>query len=42
MTIFVAVFFVVVSGVVFGMLWASCKAMDEVEGFDDLEGEGRG
>lgn len=43
----VLIFIVVVSvvfcaGVVVGLLWAACKSLDEVEGFDDLEGEGRG
>ena len=33
------VFFV---GVVVGLLWAASKALDEVEGFDESEGEGRG
>ena len=38
----VAVLVVLCAGVVVGLLWAACKALDEVEGFDDLEGEGRG
>ena len=41
-TIFVVVVAVVFAGVVVGLLWAASKALDEVEGFDDLEGEGRG
>lgn len=41
-TIFVVVVAVVFAGVMVGLLWAACKALDEVEGFDDLEGEGRG
>lgn len=42
MTIFVVVVVVVFAGVMVGLLWAASKALDEVEGFDDLEGEGRG
>ena len=38
----VAVLVVFCAGVVVGLLWAASKALDEVEGFDDLEGEGRG
>lgn len=38
----VVVLVVFCSGVVVGLLWAASKALDEVEGFDDLEGEGRG
>ena len=41
--IFIVVVLVVFcAGVVVGLLWAASKALDEVEGFDDLEGEGRG
>lgn len=42
MLIFIVVVSVVFAGVVVGLLWAASKALDEVEGFDDLEGEGRG
>ena len=38
----VAVLVVFCAGVVVGLLWAACKSLDEVECFDDLEGEGRG
>lgn len=38
----VVVLVVFCSGVVVGLLWAACKALDEVEGFDESEGEGRG
>ena len=42
-TIFVVVVSVVFcAGVVVGLLWAASKALDEVEGFDESEGEGRG
>ena len=40
--IFVVVVAVVFAGVIVGLLWAACKALDEVEGFDESEGEGRG
>ena len=38
----VAVLVVFCAGVVVGLLWAASKALDEVEGFDESEGEGRG
>ena len=38
----VAVLVVFCAGVVVGLLWAAGKALDEVEGFDESEGEGRG
>ena len=41
-TIFVVVVLVVLAGVVVGLLWAACKSLDKVEGFDESEGEGRG
>lgn len=38
----VVVLVVFCAGVVVGLLWAASKALDEVEGFDESEGEGRG
>lgn len=38
----VVVWVVFCVGVVVGLLWAASKALDEVEGFDESEGEGRG
>ena len=38
----VVVLVVFCAGVVVGLLWAASKALDEVDGFDESEGEGRG
>ena len=47
MAVTVPIFIVVVlvvfcAGVVVGLLWAASKALDEIDGFDESEGEGRG
>jgi flagellar basal body-associated protein FliL len=47
MAVTVPIFIVVVlvvfcAGVVGGLLWAASKALDEIDGFDESEGEGRG
>ena len=47
MAVTVPIFIVLVlvvscAGVVFGLLWAASKALDEIDGFDESEGEGRG
>lgn len=38
----VVVLVVFCAGIVVRLFWAAGKALDEVEVFDDLEGEGRG
>ena len=47
MAVTVLIFILVVlvvscAGVVVGLLWAASKALDEIDGFDESEGEGRG
>lgn len=42
LSLIVVVLVVFCAGVVVGLLWAASKALDEIEGFDESEGEGRG
>ena len=47
MAVTVPIFIVVVlvvfcAGVLIGLLWAAAKALDEIDDFDESEGEGRG
>ena len=42
LNLIVVVLVVFCAGVVVGLLWAASKALDEIDGFDESEGEGRG